>query len=194
MPIEIRGLGVLTDEEWERLSPDADAHRLLSSDSGSGELWMGETPEMEDFRFVPQELRGMPSGFYTPERFDVRIDLYGSCAKAADGVDEFVYALWDSHINGWDAEAFGILGDAVAETVFWLDVGKRVVVNCQAGLNRSGLVSALALMEWAGLTADEAINLIHARRSPLCLVNASFVAFLKEKGQTFLDELFRGNE
>lgn len=53
-----------------------------------------------------------------------------------------------------------------------------VAVTCQAGLNRSGLVVARALM-LEGRTADEAISLIREKRSPAVLCNPAFEEWLR---------------
>lgn len=52
-----------------------------------------------------------------------------------------------------------------------------VLVACQAGLNRSSLVMARVLM-LNGLTAVEAIEMIREKRSPACLCNPAFEAWL----------------
>lgn len=67
--------------------------------------------------------------------------------------------------------------DAIAA---WVNVAAEdgpVLVHCQAGLNRSSLVVARALM-LRGRTSGDAIGLIRERRSPACLCNPSFVAHL----------------
>lgn len=51
------------------------------------------------------------------------------------------------------------------------------LVHCQAGLNRSSLVAAAALMR-TGMSAEEAIDLIREKRSPACLCNKSFEGWL----------------
>lgn len=53
------------------------------------------------------------------------------------------------------------------------------LVHCQAGLNRSGLVAATALM-LEGRTADEAITLLRETRSPAVLCNPVFEQWLLE--------------
>lgn len=57
--------------------------------------------------------------------------------------------------------------------------GDKVLVRCQAGYNRSGLVVALALLE-LGYSADDAINLIREKRSPHALHNEHFVRYIRE--------------
>lgn len=52
--------------------------------------------------------------------------------------------------------------------------GRRVLVTCQMGLNRSGIVSATALMMLAGIGAREAIFLVKSNRAG-SLSNSSFV-------------------
>jgi protein tyrosine phosphatase (PTP) superfamily phosphohydrolase (DUF442 family) len=56
--------------------------------------------------------------------------------------------------------------------------GSRVLVHCQAGINRSNLVAALVLRKWKGLTSAEAIAMLREKRSPLVLANPGFEAYL----------------
>jgi protein-tyrosine phosphatase len=55
--------------------------------------------------------------------------------------------------------------------------GKQVLIRCQAGLNRSGLIMALVLRK-EGYTSQEAIDLIRARRSEWALFNKTFEKWL----------------
>lgn len=59
-----------------------------------------------------------------------------------------------------------------------LEDGRRVLVRCYHGYNRSGLVVAHALV-LAGYGADEAIRLIRSRRSPWALHNELFEEYLR---------------
>jgi hypothetical protein len=61
---------------------------------------------------------------------------------------------------------------------FDLDVGLRVLVRCRAGLNRSGLVVAIALLQ-RGRDVDEILKLERAHRSPWALCNPHFVDYLR---------------
>lgn len=67
-------------------------------------------------------------------------------------------------------------GAAVAEA---LSKGKRVLVTCAAGINRSALVASLALVRHTKMTADECVALMRAKRHPDCLFNTHFVEILK---------------
>jgi hypothetical protein len=63
----------------------------------------------------------------------------------------------------------------------WVNARRRtgaVLVHCQAGLNRSSLVVARALM-LDGMSADEAIRLLREKRSPAVLCNPAFEAWLR---------------
>lgn len=66
------------------------------------------------------------------------------------------------------------LADAVVSA---LDRGGKVLVHCQAGLNRSNLVTALALIK-RGRTPEEAITLLREKRSPVVLCNQAFENWL----------------
>lgn len=55
------------------------------------------------------------------------------------------------------------------------------LVHCQAGLNRSGLVAALALIE-EGMKAVKAISLLRTKRSPAVLCNQIFEEWLLTRG------------
>lgn len=55
----------------------------------------------------------------------------------------------------------------------------KTLVHCQAGLNRSGLVTALALMLGGG-SAEFAINLLREKRDHLVLCNQAFERWLHD--------------
>lgn len=67
-------------------------------------------------------------------------------------------------------------------------VNGALVHNCQAGLNRSALLTARVLMLDDGLTSVEAITLIREQRSPACLCNKAFEDYLLDlDGHSFND-------
>lgn len=182
MPVQINGIGVLSDDEYEAISPKNHFDLMLRLPNG-GCLFMGETPRFED-RYLSKGDPDERSRMVTLERFDVRVDLYGYNLRAAEGVAEYVIGLGDSNIANWTPAEFLDLGDAVFHAFQGLADGDRVLVNCQAGLNRSGLVTGLVLIAY-GMDPQVAINLIRDNRAPLCLANGSFETFLKEKGREF---------
>jgi hypothetical protein len=75
--------------------------------------------------------------------------------------------------------------------------GRRVLVHCTEGLNRSGIVVARALMEM-GLTASDAIDLVRRQRGPSvdgfpALGNDAFVDWLHREGPPGLAVRFPGS-
>lgn len=63
----------------------------------------------------------------------------------------------------------------------WVNARRRtgaVLVHCQAGLNRSGLVTARALM-LEGMSSSEAIRLLREKRSGAVLCNPEFEKYLR---------------
>lgn len=57
----------------------------------------------------------------------------------------------------------------------------RVLVHCQAGLNRSGLVTALSLIV-SGMTPGDAVALLREKRCPLVLCNQAFLSWVLDQG------------
>jgi protein-tyrosine phosphatase len=89
--------------------------------------------------------------------------------------------LW-LHVPIWDGEMENPTGvRAAARTVAdRVKARRRVLVHCWAGLNRSGVVSARALM-FMGVPVTEAIARVRSARGPYALSNAEFVQWLYEE-------------
>lgn len=64
--------------------------------------------------------------------------------------------------------------------------GDRVLVRCQAGLNRSGLVTALILMK-SGMSAEQAIHIIREKRAEVALCNMHYERWLINEGFRFIN-------
>jgi len=60
-----------------------------------------------------------------------------------------------------------------------LRAGRRVLVTCAMGLNRSALVAALAMHEIYGMSADEIIARIRRARGSWALSNPNFERLLR---------------
>ncbi|PKW10029.1 Dual specificity phosphatase, catalytic domain [Streptomyces sp. 1222.5] len=91
------------------------------------------------------------------------------------GVEHHVWPIPDGPLDGTQLAGVIRLARAVNEA---LDSGRRVLVRCYHGYNRSGLVVAHALGQ-RGRSPDEAIQLIRARRSAWALHNELFVEYLR---------------
>jgi protein-tyrosine phosphatase len=60
-----------------------------------------------------------------------------------------------------------------------LRAGRRVLVTCQMGLNRSALIAALAMHEVYGMSADAIITRLRAARGAWSLSNPNFERLLR---------------
>jgi protein-tyrosine phosphatase len=87
---------------------------------------------------------------------------------------QLMWAIVDGPIN-FTKEELDLVANFV---VSQLRMGNPTLVHCSAGINRSGLVNARALMLFKGCTADEAINIIRTAR-PWALSNKYFVELLR---------------
>ena len=109
-------------------------------------------------------------------RFNAILNLYPwGKYRVPDGVTYQEVEMYDGHGEP-DKDQIDGLALSVAMAV---KVGQRVLVHCQAGLNRSSLVIVRALMLGWDMTADQAIDLVRGSRSPMCLCNDNFEQFLR---------------
>jgi protein-tyrosine phosphatase len=87
---------------------------------------------------------------------ELYVRLYDSTSQAFEQIDAIAAWVNDRRMNG------GI-----------------VLVHCQAGLNRSSLVAARALMLSEDISGAKAIEVVRAQRSPACLCNPHFESYLR---------------
>lgn len=149
--------------------------------------------EFHEYRitgFVPHAAaRGIPPQLDVPLISHVVGGLYqGGCFNGVLLPDSFDFVLslypWEKYrltgdttrkeVKMYDSleQAFDQVDELAQEVADLLAEGRTVLVHCQAGLNRSGLLAARALM-FMGHTGKEAIELLR-RRSPLVLCNEAF--------------------
>ena len=115
------------------------------------------------------------------DEFDLVVSLasregYGP----APGVEHVVARLADAVLDQPNAARVVELGAVVATAV---TEGRRVLVRCSGGLNRSGVVVAEALVQ-LGRTPDEAVRAVRQARGPWALTNPAFVAHLRRPQAT----------
>lgn len=163
----------------ERLASDLDANWVI------GTLWQGSVPrlrpnlcQVDVIVLAAKEFQGRtgPRGkvyTYTPDKYCnrkirvIRAPLDDGGAMTKSEMQYAVRAAWQ-----------------VREC---LDEGYKVLSTCWAGMNRSGLISAIALMLPArqysmtpgALTSDQAIFLVRRARGERALSNPYFVSFLE---------------
>ena len=114
--------------------------------------------------------------------FDAIVTMYAWARPADWNVQEFRYGVPDASIKDIDLQR---LKQAVEFGYDRWKAGDRVLIRCQAGLNRSGLVTALILIK-DGCTPEQAINLIRESRGEDALFNTSFCTWLLTEGEAFI--------
>ena len=110
-----------------------------------------------------------------PEEFDNVISLYpwGHYSKSQKVVYLEAY-LYDSH-NVPDAGQLDMLSDVALS---FIDKGKTLI-HCQAGLNRSALLT-VCVLEKMGMATELAIKMLRDNRCKAVLCNEAFVKWLIE--------------
>ena len=113
--------------------------------------------------------------------FDAIVTMYAWARPADWKVQEFRYGVPDASITDIDLDR---LRQAIDFGYDRWKQGDRVLVRCQAGLNRSGLVLALILIK-DGLKPAEAIARIRDNRGEDALFNRDFHNWLLTEGESF---------
>lgn len=142
----------------------------LWSEIDSG-LWVGGTDSFDEvFNLAP---KGADVGI-SKKNFDTVVTMYAWSRPVDWMVKELRFGIYDDDMTETDIEALHDLVNLAHKD--WKS-GKRVLVRCQAGINRSSLVAALILIR-DGLSARDAIDLIRAKRAQACLKNSHFETWL----------------
>ena len=140
-------------------------------------LFMGGTHD-DAVISLPQRLQH----FDGKNEFDCVVTLYAWAAPANWGVEERRFGFPD-------ADLIQEYIPTIVDLAFWAHAkwkaGKRVNIRCQAGLNRSGLVTALTLMI-SGLSADEAIKTLREKRSSYALCNGQYEHWLLTEADAYI--------
>lgn len=123
-------------------------------------LWMGG---VRDFVRLPDDFRFVIS-LYHDEKYRVGKDT-----------SRYFFAMEDIE----ELPDPRVIRD-IAETVNRCRTRGKTLVHCQAGLNRSGLITAYALV-LSGYKPELAIDLLRAKRSPVVLCNQTFTSWLLEQ-------------
>ena len=141
-------------------------------------LFMGGTDD-EDVIHIPARIYSRREDL----PFDSIVTMYAWARPADWNVQEFRYGVPDASIKYIDLNR---LRQAVEFGYDRWKQGDRLLVRCQAGLNRSGLVMALILIK-DGYTPYQAIDLIRQRRTDIALFNENFVNWLLSSGAHFIN-------
>jgi len=170
----------MTYEFSEELERAADAYKAPTWEASRYEaeelwsevlpgLWQGGTHDNDVIWRTGGEKIGV-----TQKNFDFVATLYADANPVDWFVEEVRFGIYDGNMKDIDLPRLFRVVNRTYEA--WQD-GDRVLVRCQAGWNRSGLVTALVMMK-DGMPAEEAIKLLRQKRSPFALCNATFEKWL----------------
>jgi hypothetical protein len=130
-------------------------------------LWMGGTYEVfvDGSRHAPD---------ISVDSFDAVITLFADAPPVSAGVKEFRLGFEDQETLDVDLNSLSHLVQLAHDE--WVS-GNRVLIRCEGGWNRSGLVTALVLMK-TGELAKDAVAELRSQRGPLVLSNQFFERWL----------------
>jgi hypothetical protein len=128
------------------------------------------------FSLRRKKLLGLWSKSCCAEHFDTVVTMYAFARPVDWFVKELRFGVYDSDMKDFQTDE---LHDIVVAAHRDWKKGKRVLVRCQAGINRSGLVMALMLIR-DGYSAEDAITLMRNRRGQAVLTNTHFETWLKQ--------------
>jgi len=109
--------------------------------------------------------------------FESVFTLYHEAAGVGLGVKEIRFGIYDHDMTDFTPEDLQLLVDQAHAD--W-KAGRKVLIRCQAGLNRSGLVMALVLIK-DGYDPADAIALIREQRGDDALCNPVFERWLLQQ-------------
>lgn len=132
-------------------------------------LWQGGTAD-DDWLDNAVPLRTLDDD----RPFDAVLTLFAWARPCGWNVAELRYGFADAGLETGDVAD---LVDAASWAHRRWSAGQRVLIRCQAGLNRSGLLTAMVMM-LDGWDAAGAVGHIRARRGPQALFNTRFVDWL----------------
>ena len=136
--------------------PHCDAHNILPR------LWQGSAPD--------------PGATVRRDGFRALVlaaEEYQPPSVAFPGVS-VMHAPLDDHYDPLTAAEWERIIRAASFVSYHVSHGHRTLVTCQAGLNRSGIITALAICFLTDATGRQAIQRVQQRR-PDALRNENFV-------------------
>ena len=142
-----------------RLTFDAD--RILGGDHGRGSLWQGAASTVN-----VADMHGFDTIILCAQEWQP--PMTGACIEVIRFLSDDT-SLTRAHLQ----EAIFISGKIERR----VRAGKHVLCTCFAGLNRSGLVTALAVMKLTRKPGHEVVDYIQRKRDG-ALCNESFAAAL----------------
>ena len=132
-------------------------------------LFMGGTHDDDVIHYPMRDY-----GARTDLPFDAIVTMYAWAQPADWFVKEIRFGIYDGDMSDFETSALRDIAKIAHSD--WR-AGKKVLIRCQAGINRSGLVMALVLIR-DGMSAAKAIQLMRDKRARSVLRNETFEKWL----------------
>lgn len=132
-------------------------------------LWLGGTDDSDTISDAQNEF---DERSITKKDFDLVVTLYAWAQPVDWFVREIRYGFFDAGVDEF-RDSFTVMFNLAADAHRAWKQGDRVLIRCQAGINRSGLIMALVLMK-EGYSSTDAISLMRSKRSEYVLINRDF--------------------
>ena len=171
---DLNGNGVLDPYEDWRLTPAARAADLVARMSPEEKIGLMVINSRSMGISQPDKTLTSHDGVLDEQYHQIKNDPHNSSGLPYEGTTQQITELHMRHFIMRETPR----GSAIATWVNTCRETAPTLVHCQAGLNRSSLVAARALV-LGGRTPDEAITLIRRKRSPACLCNPAFERWLR---------------
>jgi predicted protein tyrosine phosphatase len=157
-------------ELWNEVSPGL--YQGGTDDSDTMGAYLRENPSRYE---INRMFTQISTGQVTKKHFDTVVTLYSAANAVSHNVKELRFAFHDGDMSDLNPETdlFFMVREAHSD---W-KAGKKVLIRCQAGINRSGLVTALVLIR-EGHSPEDAIRLIRDNRCEAALSNSRFEEYL----------------
>lgn len=157
--------------------PDAEFHEILPGLYQGGHLWKENVLQGRDSR---------NSSVSTDPSWDYVVSAYHSAHEASWPQCDQRLVLFNDTQDELPDEIWDKIRSAVDRVVERWRLGQKVLVRCQAGYNRSGMIMSLVLMR-LGFTAEAAIAILRVRRGKDVLTNHVFERYVREREEEYLD-------
>lgn len=157
--------------------PNAEYHEILPNLFLGGHLWQKGG----------QGRSGLHSKLHEDKSWDYVVSAYLDLDyKNAFPRCDARLVLFDDTEKGLSEDVWEQIRSVVDEVVRRWQDGQKVLVRCQAGYNRSGMLMALILMR-LGFTAEKAIEQVRWRRGQSVLINPVFERYVHEHEAEYFD-------
>ena len=134
-------------------------------------LWQGGTEDDDNIYHGQKRLPTMND----PKPFDAVVSLCAYTQPVGWLTKEFRYGFADGPVEPEVYQECERISDWAHSE--W-KLGSKVLIRCQAGLNRSGLITSLVLLR-EGMDLAQILELIRSKRGEFALSNKYFVEYLK---------------